>query len=67
LAQEQHIKTIPGADNGSNFGKTSIGSYKGFKNKKNLKRFFDLAQNLFLLRLHGKIVPSPILAQSKIF
>jgi hypothetical protein len=27
-------KAIPGAVNGSNFGKTSIGSCKGFINKK---------------------------------
>ncbi len=32
-------KAIPGAVNGLNFGKTSIGSYSGFINKKN-KIFF---------------------------
>jgi hypothetical protein len=51
--------------------KTSIGSYKGFINEKNKKIFFDLAQNFFsfqvVLRLHGKIVPPPILAKSKKF
>jgi hypothetical protein len=39
------------------------------KNKK--KYFFDLAQKFFsfrvVLRLRGKIVPPPILAQSKFF
>ncbi len=62
-------KAIPGAVNGSNFGKTSISSYKGFINKKIKKYFFDLAQKLFSFRvvlgLRGKIVPPPILAQSK--
>ena len=30
-------KAIPGAVNGSNFGKTSIGSFKGFINEKKLQ------------------------------
>jgi hypothetical protein len=64
-------KAIPGAVNGSNFGKTSISSYKGFINKKTKIKFFDLAQKIFSFRvvlgLRGKIVPPPILAQSKSF
>jgi hypothetical protein len=35
-------KAIPGAVIGSNFGKTSIGSYKGFTNEK--KKLFDCAE-----------------------
>jgi hypothetical protein len=65
------LKAIPGAVNGSNFGKTSIGSNKEFINEKNKKQIFDLDQNFFsfcvVLRLRGKIVPLPIMAQSKIF
>jgi hypothetical protein len=53
------LKAIPGAVIGSNFGKTSIGSYKGFTNKKK-KNFFDLTQNFFsfcvVLGLRGIIV-----------
>jgi hypothetical protein len=65
------LKAIPGAVIGSNFGKTSIGSYKGFTNeKKNIKNF-DLTPNFFsfcvVLGLRGKIVPPPIMAQSKFF
>jgi hypothetical protein len=56
-------KAISGAVNGSNFGKTSISSYKGFINKK-IKYIFDLAQKFFSFRvvlgLRGKIVPTPI-------
>jgi hypothetical protein len=39
-------KAIPGAVNGSNFGKTSIGSYKGFINEKK-KYFFDQLKKFF--------------------
>jgi hypothetical protein len=53
LAQDQHI---PGAVNGPNFGKNSIGSYKGFINEKKKKNFFWPS---------SKIVPPPLLAQSK--
>jgi hypothetical protein len=64
-------RAIPGAVNGSNFEKTSICSYKGFINKKIKIKIFDLAQNFFsfcvVLGLRGKIVPPPILAQSKSF
>ncbi len=35
---EQTHKAIPDAVNGSNFGKTGIGSYKGFINEK--KKYF---------------------------
>ncbi len=60
---------MPDAVNRSNFGKTSIGSYKGFLKEKNQKNCFDLAQIFFsfrvVLRLRGKIVAPPILAQSK--
>jgi hypothetical protein len=60
------LKAIPGAVIGSNLGKTSNGSYKGFTNeKKNEKIFFTQLKNSFYLR--GKIVPPPIMAQSKIF
>jgi hypothetical protein len=38
---------IPDAVNGSNFGKTSIGSNKGFVTEKNQKKFFDLPQLFF--------------------
>jgi hypothetical protein len=31
------LKAIPGAVIGSNFGKTSIGSYKGFTNERKKK------------------------------
>jgi hypothetical protein len=41
------LKAIPGAVIGSSFGKTSIGSYKGFTNEKINKKFFDLTQNFF--------------------
>ncbi len=62
---------MPGAVIGSNFGKTSIGSYKGFTNEKKNEKFFDLTQKLFsicvVLGLRGKIVPPPIVAQSKFF
>jgi hypothetical protein len=37
--------------NGLNFGKTIIGSYKGFMNEKNQKYFFDLAQHFFSFRV----------------
>jgi hypothetical protein len=64
-------KAIPGAVNGSNFEKTSISPYKGFINKKIKIYFFDLAHKFFSFRvvlgLRGKIVPPPILAQSKSF
>ena len=57
-------KAIPGAVIRSNFGKTSIGSYKGVTNEK--KKFFDLTQNFFsfclVLGQRGKIVPPPIMA-----
>ncbi len=57
--------------NGSNFGKTSIGSYEGFINEKKIKYFFDLAQKFFsfrlVLRLREKIVPPPVMDQSKNF
>ena len=62
---------MPGAVNGSKFEKNSISSYKELIKEKKRKKFFDLAQNFFsfrvVLRLRGKIVPPPILAQSKIF
>jgi hypothetical protein len=49
------------------FGKTSIGSYKGLINEKKQKIFVDLAQKCYsfrvVLRLRGKIIPPPILAQ----
>ena len=64
-------KAIPGAVNRANFEKTSISSDKDFINKKIKKYVFDLAQKFFSFRvvlgLRGKIVPPPILAQSKIF
>jgi hypothetical protein len=64
-------KAIPGAVNGSNFGKTSISSYIGFINKKIKKYFFELTQKCFSFRvvlgLRRKIVPPPTLAQSKSF
>jgi hypothetical protein len=60
------LKAIPGAVIGSNFGKTSIGSYKGFTNE---KKKLDLTPNFFsfcvVLGLRGKIIPPPIMAQSK--
>jgi len=65
------LKAIPAAVNRSNFGKTSIGSYKGFRNEKNPKKFFDLPQKFFpfcvVLKLRGKIVTPPIMAQTKKF
>ena len=65
------LKALPGAVIGSNFGKTSIGSYKGFTNEKKIKNFFDLTQNFFsfcvVLGLRGIIVAPPIMVQSKKF
>ena len=65
------LKAIPGAVIGSNFGKTSIGSYKGFTNEKKNKKIFDLTQIFFsfcvVLGLRGKIVTPPIMAQTKNF
>jgi hypothetical protein len=43
------LKAIPGAVIGSNFGKTSIGSYKGFTNEKKIEKNFDLTQILFFI------------------
>ena len=55
-------KAIPGAVNGSNFGKTSIGSYKGLINEK--KIIFLTLLKIFsfcvVLRLRGIIVAPPI-------
>jgi hypothetical protein len=54
-----------------NFQKTNIGSYLGSKIEEEKKIFWDLAQHFFsfcvVLGLRGKIVPPPIMAQSKIF
>jgi hypothetical protein len=65
------LKALPGAVIGSNFGKTSIGSYKGFTKKKKIINFFDLTQNFFsfcvVLGLRGIIVAPPIMVQSKKF
>ena len=62
---------VPGAFNGLDFQKTNIGSYLGSKIEEEKKNFGDLAQNLFSFRvvlgLRGKIVPPPIMAQSKNF
>jgi hypothetical protein len=64
-------KAIPGAVTGSNLGKTSIGSYKGFINEKKIKYFFDLAKKIFsfrvVLRLRGIIVAPPLLVQANNF
>ena len=53
------------------FQKTNIGSYLGSKIEEEEKKIFDLSQNFFsfpvVLGLRGKIVPPPIMAQSKIF
>jgi hypothetical protein len=52
-------------------GGGSISSYEGFINRKIKKYFFDIAQKFFSFRvvlgLHRKIVPPPILTQSKSF
>jgi hypothetical protein len=54
-----------------NFQKTNIGSYLGSKIEEEEKIFLDLAQNFFSIRvvlgLRGKIVPPPIMGQSKNF
>jgi hypothetical protein len=54
-----------------NFQKTNIGSYLGSKIEEEKQIFLDLAQNFFSFRvvlgLRGKIVPPPIMAQSKNF
>jgi hypothetical protein len=65
------LKALPGAVIGSNFGKTSIGSYKGFTNEKKNKKIVDLTQIFFsfcvVLGLRGIIVAPPIMVQSKKF
>ncbi len=66
------VKAIPGAVIGSNFGKTSIGSYKGFANEKKSNKVFDLTQNFFFIlrssRTTRKNRTSPNnVAQSKFF
>jgi hypothetical protein len=43
------LKALPGAVIRSNFGKTSIGSYKGFTNEKKIKKIFYLTQIFFLI------------------
>jgi hypothetical protein len=54
-----------------NFQKTSIGSNLGSIIEEKIKKIFDLAQNFFsfpvVLGLRRKIVPPPIMAQSKFF
>ncbi len=64
-------KAVPGAFNWLNFQKTIIRSYLGSKIEEETKKILALAQNFFsfrvVLRLRGKIVPPPIMAQPKIF
>ncbi len=42
-------KANPDAGNGSNFGKTSIGSYEGFINEKKQKIFFWPSSQFFFI------------------
>ncbi len=63
------LKAIHDAVNGSNFGKTGIGSYKGFINENEITKFLA-SLKIFLyyvvLRLRGKNVAPPIMTQTKI-
>ncbi len=65
------LKAILDAVIGTNFGKTSIGSYKGFTNEKKNNKIFDLTQKFFsfciVLGLRRIIVAPPIMVQSKKF
>ena len=71
MAQEQHIKPslVQLMDRISE--KLVLAHIKSSKTKKQKKYFFDLAQKFFSFRvvlgLRGKIVPPPIMAQSKNF
>ncbi len=53
--------------------KLVLAHIKGSQMKKKMKKFFDLTQNFFSfcvvlgVGLRGKIVPPPIMAQSKFF
>jgi hypothetical protein len=62
------MKAIPDAVNESNFGKTIFRKYKGHIYDVEKKNFWPRLKTIFfpvVLRLLGKIVPPPSMAQSK--